>query len=82
MQHLKHELERLAKSLTDSKVARVKSEFMKSTGSWPAAAREDVPRQLERITAESIRVHLAELIALIDDGLARGPHHFCRFMGD
>jgi hypothetical protein len=33
-------------------------------------------------STEELHSHLEQLLALIDEGLARGAHHFVRFLGD
>jgi hypothetical protein len=76
------ELEAVAPLVTDTNLRTAKAQYMNRASAWPAAARESAHRYAESLSVDELRGHLDSLAELVRKGLNRGPHHYCRFVGD
>lgn len=79
---LRRELETLRDRITDTGLARVREDYLRRTAQWPDAAVEAAHKELERLTVASLQGHLNDILRLVDDAMAKGPHHMLRFTGD
>lgn len=79
---LQTELQDLRERLTEATLAEGKKDYLRRAASWPQVAIDDAQRYVELLTVDALRHHLEELMALVEDAVDRGPHHYIRFVGD
>lgn len=76
------ELEAVAPLVTETSLQAEKMQYLDGTVAWPMAAREDARKHAESLSVDALRGHLYSLLELVREGLTRGAHHYCRFIGD
>jgi hypothetical protein len=76
------ELEAVARLVTETNLRVEKMRYLNQAAAWPAAAREEARRHAESLSADELQRHLDSLLDLVREGLRRGAHHYCRFIGD
>jgi hypothetical protein len=76
------ELEAVAPLVTEARLQAEKIQYLNHAAGWPAAAREGARRHAESLSADELQQHLDSLLNLVREGLRRGAHHYCRFIGD
>lgn len=76
------ELEAIAPLVTETNLLAAKIQYLDGTITWPALARDDARTQVESLSVDDLQGHLNSLLELVKDALRRGPHHYCRFVGD
>jgi hypothetical protein len=78
---LKEELKALSAVVTPEGVGLAKERYLDST-SMSAATRRVAVEHIAGISVDDLKAHLKQLISLVDDCIAQGPHHVVCFCGD
>jgi len=76
------ELEQATGALTEGAVDAAKKRYLERASSWPAQASKQAAEYAASFSIDEIRLHGEQLCALIRAAIARGPHHYVRFVGD
>jgi len=79
---LQSELSALASRLTETKLLECKRAYLNRAEGWPKAALEGARKTMEALSIGELQQHLDELLRLLSDAVAKGPHHYVRFVGD
>jgi len=79
---LEKELSALASRLMETNLDEGKRVYLDRAKEWPKQALDDAQKAIDALSAAELRHHLEELLHLLSDAIARGPHHYIRFIGD
>jgi hypothetical protein len=79
---LQSECSALALRLTEPNLLEGKRVYLERAGVWPKPALEEARKAMETLSLGELRHHLEALLRLLSDAVAKGPHHYVRFVGD
>ena len=79
---LRKELDWLAQYVTEANLRTAQEDYLTRAATWPARAIADAGKYASSLSDAALRSHLSRLLTLTEDALARGPHHYVRFIGD
>ena len=76
------ELQATQATLTNRRLGAAKNDYLARAASWPEVAKTDAKAWTTSFSLKDIRRHFDQVIALVQDAITRGPHHYVRFIGD
>jgi hypothetical protein len=79
---LRDELIRLRPLITDATIRVTTTRYLEKASAWPDAARRKAASSVPGPSVEELSAHLEEVLQVVTDGVASGPHHYVRFVGD
>jgi hypothetical protein len=79
---LHSEFSSLASRVTEPDLLEAKRIYLERPEGTPKAALEEMREAVETLSLDDLRHHLEGLLRLVSDAVARGPHHYIRFVAD
>jgi hypothetical protein len=76
---LRDELIRLRPLITDEMIRVTKQQYLEKASAWPDAARRKAASSVPGPSVKKLSAHLEEVLKVVTDGIASGPHHYVRF---
>jgi hypothetical protein len=79
---LRDELIQLRPLITDDMIRVTAQRYLEHASARPGAARREAKSHVSRPFVGELCAHLEEVLEVVTDAIASGPHHYVRFVGD